>query len=156
MTSGLAGALETYRQGLERELPLLDALARLASSQRAASLDRDAARLEALTLERGGLVQELMRLDDELRGQRAELAAQLDVARTLDGFDAVSELHQRAARQLDAVLRCDRETCATLECDSRLRRLVVQELEAGEATLAAYRKVLSPATPRSGLFDRRG
>jgi hypothetical protein len=156
MTSRLAGVLKTYREGLERELLLLDALARLASSQRVASVDHDAVRLDALTLEREDLVQELLRLDDDLRLQRAELAAELDCARTLDLFEGVSDLHRRAAELLDAVLGSDRETCATLERDSEPRRLVAHELEAGGATLAAYRKVLSPVAPRSGIFDRRG
>ena len=54
------------------------------------------------------------------------------------------------------ILGEDRTTLDALADAERARRLAAQTIEAGEATLAAYRRVILPSPGSAGLVSRRG
>lgn len=156
MTPALRHLLQEYRVGLDTQLALLDALLGLAAAQHDATRADDLLRLGVASAERQEVVATLLDLERELYPWREELARHAQDTRGDDEFAEVSLLHRRAEQRIADVLAFDRETRAQLDRLDRTRRQVAQELEAGEATLAAYRKVLSPACPRSAIVDQRG
>jgi hypothetical protein len=53
-------------------------------------------------------------------------------------------------------MQLDGESLEALKRADQERRAAVHTLEAGEATLAAYRRVLQQPQPSAGLFTQRG
>lgn len=53
-------------------------------------------------------------------------------------------------------MRLDGESLEALQRADQERRAAAHDLEAGEATLAAYRRVLQQPQPSAGLFNERG
>jgi hypothetical protein len=156
MRADLERALEDYRTGLQREVSLLETLASLAATQQEATLAGDADGLLAASARREAVMQHLLEVDNDLRPRRTMLADALDETRALPGATTVATLHGIAQRHVRDILAIDVQTRASLERSENGRREAAHALDAAEATLAAYRKVLSPASPRSGIVDKRG
>lgn len=155
MTAGLSDALDTYRRGLEAQLDLLETLATLAAVQHEACQRVDPAALAEVCHQREHVMDALAALEAVQRPVRDRIVAHLDAVRTLRTFAAVSELHRRAEACLDTVSARDNATLLELERSDPARRASAAALEAGEATLAAYRKTVS-VDSRSSLVDSRG
>jgi hypothetical protein len=154
--SELAAALPDYTAGIEAELTLLRQLHQLAAAQHDASRARDLDAVNRAGDARERIMAALVRLEHELKPIRLAIAARKDEAAELPGFDTIAALHVTAAGLVADILHADQNTLAALKSAEAARRISAQACETGEATLAAYRRVLSPISGSSGLIDRQG
>ncbi len=152
----LAQALAAYAAGLEAETTLLDRLHALSAAQREASARNDLSALNAVADERDGLLATLVRLEHDLKPTRQAIALNRARAARLPQFASVSARHRAAAELVAAIMAFDEETLAALRQAESARRFAAQAIEAGEHTLAAYRRVVTPALSSASLLDRRG
>jgi hypothetical protein len=156
MPQALASALTEYRSGLERELGLLGELLSLATRQHDRLQAGDLLALPALAEGRARIMEALAAIEGRVRPVREFIAQRLDDARRLPGFDALVRLHREAEDLVTAIQARDRAILQDLETAGVARREAAQALEAGEATLAAYRKVLAPTPGSAAIVDRHG
>jgi len=152
----LVDALAHYRAGLEAEIALLEHLALVAGRQRSVTARRDFEQFGVEGDERDRLTRALVTVEEGLKPVRARLATARDRAATLDGYSDVVALRQRAAALVARILATDEESMQSLADAELARRAAVASLEQGETTLAAYRRVLTPAAGQASLVDRRG
>jgi hypothetical protein len=148
--------LTTYSSGLEAELALLRRIEELSAEQARATAAHDLEQLHRIADERGGLMAALVQLESQIAKSRHLLAEYRSVAQNLPGFDAVVALHRTAGAIVNEIMSADRDTMAALRDAEAARRAASQVIEAGEHTLAAYRRVLSPAVTGPSLVDRHG
>ena len=156
MTADLETALADYRTGLDAELQVLAQLESIAMRQHALPQPLPGDALTRLGGERGRHLATLNGLEQQLEPLRAIVASQLDVARVLPGFDGVADRHRRAAEYVTTIMRLDAESLQALQRADQDRRAAAHDLEAGEVTLAAYRRVLQQPQPSAALFNQRG
>jgi hypothetical protein len=156
VTADLATALADYRTGMDAELQVLAQLESIATRQHALPHPPPAEVLTSLGLERERHLTALTGLEQQLQPLRALVAAHLELARTLPGFTGVAERHRRAGEYVATIMRLDGESLEALQRADQERRAAAHDLEAGEATLAAYRRVLQQPQPSAGLFNERG
>jgi len=148
--------LTTYESGLEAELALLRQLEQLSVDQNRATVAHDDGRLRHVADERSRLMATLVHLESQIARPRQLLAEYRSIAATLPGFNAVVALHRTAGSIVNTIIGSDRDTMVALRDAEAARRTASQALEAGEHTLAAYRRVLSPAATGPSLVDRHG
>ena len=156
MTADLATTLADYRTGLDAELALLAQLLDLATRQRALPDTATPDDLTSLALERQRLLATLASLEAQVLPLRQQLAAQVTTVRQLAGYAGISERHQRAQALLTTIGQLDDESLAVLERAGRDRQAAALSLETGEATLAAYRRILQQPQAPAGFFTQRG
>jgi hypothetical protein len=152
----LRDALAEYRQGLDAELGLLAQLTALAQDQQHATGANDYRALAAVSERRDDLMRALLEVEAQLRPVRALIASHAEEARHVDGFDEVARLHREAEDLVATILTSDRSTLDALHAAELARRTASQAIEAGEATLAAYRRVIAPPLAPAGLVSRHG
>jgi hypothetical protein len=152
----LGAAIVAYASGLDAELDLLDRLERLSLRQRDATAARDVDAIAACSDERGQIVAALLAVEDDLKPRRALLARHTDQASALPGFDTIVVRHQSAARRVAAILDADKVTLDALREAETARRGAAQAIDQGEATLAAYRRIVAPAPQSAAIVDERG
>ena len=152
----LARHLSAYAAGLEAELSLLRQVRRLSELQREAGRAHDVGRLNAIADDRERLMRGVVDIEHEIRPARLLLAEHRAISCTLDGYQAVTTLHTLAGHLVNEIITSDGETMAALRDAEAARRLASQALEAGENTLAAYRRVVSPDFTAPSLVDKRG
>lgn len=148
----LAQAIDAYAAGLEAELGLLRELLRLSERQRTADLPT----VTLLNDERAGLMRALVDVEAQIRPLRLQLHAAQPQAAALDGFQDLVSLHQLASSLVTTILTADEQTMRALRDAEAARQFASRTLDAGETTLAAYRKVVSPTPSSAALVDRRG
>jgi hypothetical protein len=156
MPRGLASALFEYRSGLERELGLLGELLDLATRQRDRLQAGDLPALPALVEARARVMDALSAIEQRVRPLRDTIAQRIEDARRLPGFDALVRLHREAEGLVTAIQLADRTVLHDLETAGVARREALLALETGEATLAAYRKVLAPTPGSATIVDQHG
>jgi hypothetical protein len=156
VTADLATVLADYRTGLDAELQLLAQLDTVASRQHALPHPPGADDLTALGAERERCLAALLALEQRLIPLRQHIASHLDDARRQPGFAGVSDRHRRAGEIVARIMQLDAESLDALERADQDRRAAAQSIEAGEATLAAYRRILQQPQPSAGLFTQRG
>ena len=98
----------------------------------------------------------LVHVEHEIRDARHLLSEHRSQSATLDGYDDVVALHRTAGTLVAAIIASDGETMEALRDAEVARRVASQTLEAGENTLAAYRRVVSPDITTPSLVDKRG
>lgn len=152
----LGRTLHDYGAGLRAELSLLDQVAELSRQQRQASLDGRLDLLARIAEERDLLASSLVDLEHRLKPLRALLAEHVTPLAALPSFQEVSQLHRDAAALVSAIMETDGGTLTALRSAEDVRRVAAHALEAGEATLAAYRRALTPAASTAGLVDQVG
>lgn len=152
----LDAALSAYAAGLEAEMELLRQLAKLSAAQRAASGTADPDSLARFSDERTRLLNAIVTLEHELKPLRQQLAAGAPRAAHLPGFRDVAARHREAARLVTEIIAADQQTLAALREAEAARRFAAQTIEAGETTLAAYRRVVAPTPSTASIFDERG
>jgi hypothetical protein len=152
----LAQALAAYAAGLDAETALLERLHALSTAQRDASARNDLPTLNAVADERDRLLANLVRLEHDLKPTRQSIAQHRGRAASLPQFASVSARHHAAAELVAAIMAFDEQTLAALRQAESARRFAAQAIEAGEHTLAAYRRVVTPALSSASLLDRRG
>ena len=152
----LADCLVQYRAGLEAELALLGQLEVVATRQRGETARRNFEELGTAGEERDRLTQALVALEQHLQPVRARLHRARDLVAQFAGYRDVLELRQRAGALVARILATDEESMQSLADAELARRAALASLEQGETTLAAYRRVLTPALHHASLVDRRG
>jgi hypothetical protein len=152
----LADTLARYGAALGAELELLRHVQRLSTDQREATLGHDSERLHHVASERVRLMDGLVRIEHEIRTDRTLLAEHRLDAADLPGFGEVTSLHRIAAGLVAEIAATDQDTMAALQQAEVARRAAAQAIEAGETTLNAYRRVLTPSAHGPALVDRRG
>ncbi len=160
MTTADSGALDAaisaYAAGLEAEMELLRQLAQLAATQRSTSGTADPPSLARFSDERTRLLNAIVTVEHELKPLRQQLAAAAPRAARLPAFRAVIARHREAARLVNEIIAADQHTLAALREAEAARRFAAQAIEAGETTLAAYRRVVAPPPSTAAIFDERG
>ncbi len=156
MTDELETTLADYRTGLDAELVVLAHLEELATRQRALPDPAPADDLTALALERQRQLSILAALEQQVAPLRQHIASHLGAARQQPGFAGVAERHRRAADTVARIARLDDDNLAALQHADVERRGTAHDLDAGEATLAAYRRTLQQPHAAAGLFTQRG
>jgi len=152
----LARLIEQYRAGIVAELNLLKQLAAVSRRQHDTTRKRDFATFTAASDTRDDLMRSLVMIEEGLRDVRASLTEHRAVASRLPGFDEVAALHREAAQLVGSVLSTDQDSLAALADAELARRSAISNLERGETTLAAYRRVLAPPVASATLFNRKG
>lgn len=154
--SAAPDALDAYAHGLEAECSLLDGLLHLSSAQHAVCRAGDYQAMAEAAAEREGLAARLNAIEARLGPIRTSVAATREHLGDDPRFARVSARHRAAADLVARILEQDRATVALLEGQAARRREVSQQLETGEATLAAYRRAITARPPHAGLLNRRG
>lgn len=153
---GLAQAITAYAAGLDAELDLLGHLEALSVRQREATASGDVNALNGCSDERLSLTAALVALEQDLKPIRSQLAEHSRQAARLPGFSALVSRHQEAARRVAAIVSADQRTMAALREAETARRFAAQTIDAGETTLAAYRRVVAPPPSSAAIVDERG
>jgi hypothetical protein len=151
----LGQALADYGRGLDAELALLSLLDGLADRQREATASTDLTAVGRVADQRHRALQALLEVEARVRPLRDLIARHAVDARRLDGFAAVARRHRQAERAVASILARDEQILVALRDAGRARRLAAQAIEAGEATLAAYRRVVAPPLASAGLVSRK-
>jgi hypothetical protein len=149
-------ALATYAAGLEAEMSLLGQLDSVSVAQRAASDAQDLSAVHQGTEARERLLAHLVALEADLRPVRQAIALHHRGAEHLPQFRVVAERHRVAAELVAKILAADEVTLAALREAEIARRFAAQAIEAGENTLAAYRRVVAPPLASASLLNKRG
>lgn len=152
----LQDAIAQYRAGLETGVALLRQLKEVAARQQDGSEKRDFVRLAADSDERDRLTRSLVAIEPGLREVRAVVLAHHQAASNLPGYQSLLELRQVAADLVGIILKTDESSMQSLSNAELARRAAATSLEQGEATLAAYRRVLTPPVGSASLLDIRG
>ena len=152
----LQDAIAQYRAGLETGVALLRQLKEVAARQQDGSEKRDFVRLAADSDERDRLTRSLVAIEPGLREVRAIVLAHHEAAKDLPGYQALLELREAAADLVGIILKTDESSMQSLSNAELARRAAATSLEQGEATLAAYRRVLTPPVGSASLLDIRG
>jgi len=152
----LAQAIAAYAAGLDAELDLLGHLEALSARQREATSSGEVEALNRCSDERLQLTAALVALEQDLKPLRAQLADHSREAARLAGFPALVARHQEAARRVGAIVSTDQRTMAALRDAEAARRFAAQAIDAGETTLAAYRRVVAPPPASAAIVDERG
>jgi hypothetical protein len=152
----LADALSAYIAGLDAEIGLLRQVDALAAAQRQLPRADDFGALAAIADRRNRLMTALADLEHSLQPIRDLIVANLPLARQVPIFDDAATRHREAADLISTIMSGDRTLVTLLEEAMHVRRELAQSLEAGGATLAAYRRVLTPSVSSAGLVDRMG
>lgn len=145
-----------YRSGLEAELSLLHQLEPVAEEQQTVSRGGDYGAFGPVADTRDDIMRSLVVVEEGLRKIRAVLADHRAAVSAIDGFDKVTALHREASRLVNRIMATDQQSLTALADAEVARRSAVASLERGEATLAAYRRVLAPPVANATLVDRRG
>jgi hypothetical protein len=128
MTSAeIRAAVADYARGLDSELAVLNRLDASSRVQLEATRSQDLIEVVRASAEREETMRALNDIEKGLAPVRAQIGRHLELARASTGFPALSAAHRRA-----------------------------HAIETGEATLAAYRKVIAPTLSSAGLVSRRG
>lgn len=152
-----ADALAQYRAGLQTGIELLRQLRAIADRQREGSEKRDFSRLAADADIRSRLTHALVRIEPGLRDIRTYLAAVPDaVLEAQADYADVMALRQTASDLVAAILSSDDASMRALADAELAHRAARANLECGEATLAAYRRVLAPPVGSASLLDVHG
>jgi hypothetical protein len=152
----LDDALAAYAAGLAAEIEILRKVDGLAREQREAWARNQLAGLGALATRRAQLMTELAGAEDRIAPFRDHILARLAVAREVPAFAAAEARSQEAQALVRQLVENDRSFLSDLEGTLEERRREVQTLDAGGATLAAYRRVVLPAPASAKLVDQRG
>lgn len=151
----LTDAIAGYRSGLQAELTLLDRLRALSQRQHEARDGGDVTLLAEIGDEREAVLASLVEVEHHVKPIRELLAAGLEQATRMPGFDELVALHQTARGFVAAILAADSETIQSLRAAENARRVAAQTVERGATTLAAYRRVVAPQK-RSAIVDTKG
>jgi hypothetical protein len=152
----IADALNAYVAGLDAEIGLLRLVEGLAAAQRQVPESGDLSALAGFAERRNRVMAALADLEHSLHPIRALIVQHLALARTIASFDEAARRHRDAADLIAHIMSEDRTLMTLLEEALDVRRQLAHELDAGGTTLAAYRRVLTPAGGSTGLVDQMG
>lgn len=145
-----------YFAALEDQYARLQELRAVAARLYAAAAGGDVDELTAAVAARDEISVRLTATEHRCRPMRDALVARLDEARRAAEFPRVSSLHREAERLVAAILAQDHDTRTALEDAEQSRRRVSRALEAGGASLIAYRRLIAPPFGNAEILNRRG
>lgn len=151
----LAHATALYVAGIEAELVVLRRLERLSVRQREATRHQDLAELQKIADERGQVTSSLVALEQRLRPVRDTLTAHQETAKRLGSFNDLVALHKAAAHLVAAILSSDEEALHALREAELARRSAAHAVQAGQAELGAYQRVVAPPVIGATFISRR-
>lgn len=152
----LVDLIEQYHAGIDAELSILRQLEQVAERQRAVSASRDFPGLATETDLRDRLTRTLVTIEDGLRDLRKQLAGRRHEAERLPQFHDALVSHRAAADLVARILSTDQHSLKALADAELARRAALASLDHGEATMAAYRKVLAPPVEAATIVNRQG
>lgn len=152
----LATAIAQYRAGLETEITLLLQLQLIAGRQRRGTATRDFEQFAIESDARERVTRTLVKVEEGLRAIRDALSHGRTALLNHPSYQHILTLRHAAADLVAAILAADHDSLKALSDAELARRAAVASLERGEATLAAYRKVIAPPLSSATLLDRRG
>ena len=148
--------LLAYTAGLDAEIAILEQVEALAAEQRAVWARDELLPLGGLATRRAALMHELAAVEARIAPLRDRLQADLSRSLGTPGYPAAEARRQDAQRVIYRLLAADRKLLTDLETSLESRRREAHDLDTGNATLAAYRRVVEPTLASAGLFDQRG
>ncbi len=152
----LDDALAAYAAGLDSELALLRQVEALAAEQHDRITGSAFEEVASIADRRATLMADLAELERQLHPVRAQIVGNLPAARAAAGFGAASARHRTAEALVARIMAADRALVDQLQAALADRRELAHVLEAGGATLAAYRRVIAPGVGSASLVDRLG
>jgi hypothetical protein len=152
----LDDTLSAYAAGLEAEIGLLRQVATLAGEQRDVSGSAQIDLLGTLADRRADLMTALTEIETRLVPLRQAIVENLPHVTARPGFAQAQARHREAEALVGQITRSDAHLVDEIQSALLERRQLAQALETGGATLAAYRRVLSPTIASAELVDRRG
>jgi len=152
----IADALDQYRAGLETAVSLLKQLREVALRQHAGTQQRDFAALAADSDTRDRLTGAIVAIEPGMREVRAALAGEHVSLKGMPDYQDVIALRQVAADLVSSILETDKASMQSLADAELARKAAMVGIEAGETTLAAYRRVLSPPVGAASVLNLRG
>ncbi len=153
----VADAVGQYKAGLEAGVELLRRIEAAALQQRRHTEARDYERMAADNDLRDQLTRALVAIEPGLRGIRRELM-RIDegVLASRSDYREVLALRDTARELVTAIMAVDAASMQSLADAELAHRSAMASLEAGESTLAAYRRVLAPQVVSASLLSERG
>lgn len=145
-----------YTAGLDAEIAILQEVEALAAEQRAVWARDELLPLAALATRRAALMHDLAAVEARIVPLRHRLDHDLERALRTPGYAAAETRRQEAQTVIYRLMTADRKFLADLETSLESRRRDAHDLDTGNATLAAYRRVVVPTVASAGLFDQRG
>jgi hypothetical protein len=145
-----------YTAGLDAELAILAQVEALAVEQRAAWARNELLPLSGLATRRAALMHELAAVEARLAPLSDRLRSDLQRALRTPGYGVAETRRQETRAVIYRLMATDRQFLTDLETSLESRRRESQTLDTGNATLAAYRRVVVPTVASAGLFDQRG
>jgi hypothetical protein len=145
-----------YRAGLDAEVALLHQVEALAAEQRAVLGRDELLPLGALATRRAAVMHELAAVEARMAPLRDRLRSDPERALRTPGYGAAEARREEARTLIHRLLAADRTLLTDLETLLASRRQESHDLDTGNATLAAYRRVVVPTVDSAGLFDQRG
>lgn len=145
-----------YSAALDEQYARLQEVRAVAARLYAAAAGGDVDELNAATASRDEITARLTASEQRCRPMREALVARVVEARRAREFARVSALHREAERLVAAILAQDRSTLTALEDAEQSRRRVSRALEAGGASLVAYRRLIAPPLGNAEILNRRG
>lgn len=153
---GLLPLIEQYRAGLDAEMMLLYRLQAISIDQRRASETGSVTEMQATIDDRDRVMATLVTVEHELKGVRQQLVKFRHYLTDMPAFQEIVGLHRQAADLVADIVAVDQDSVQALKNAEHARHLAAQTLEQGESTLAAYRRVVTPALASATLVNRRG
>lgn len=145
-----------YTAGLDAEIALLHQVEALAAEQRAVLARDELLPLGALATRRAALMHELATIEGRTAPLRERLRSDPERALRTPGYVAAETRREEAQTLIYRLLAADRTLLTDLDTLLASRRQEAHDLDTGNATLAAYRRVVVPTVDSAGLFDQRG
>jgi hypothetical protein len=145
-----------YSTGLDAQMVILEQVEALAAEQRAVWSRNELLPLGALATRRAALMHELAAVEARLVPLHDRLRSDLERALRTPGYGVAENRRQEARTLIHRLMAADRRFLADLETSLESRRRESHNIDTGNATLAAYRRVVVPAVASAGLFDQRG
>ena len=145
-----------YTAGLDAQMAILAQVEGLATEQRATWSRNELLPLGGLATRRAALMHELAAVEARIAPLYDRLRADLERALRTPGYGVAEARRQEARGLIYRLMAADRKLLTDLETSLESRRRESHTIDTGNATLAAYRRVVVPTLGSAGLFDQRG
>jgi hypothetical protein len=145
-----------YAAGLDAQLAILAQVEALAAEQRVAWTRNELLPLGGLATRRAELMHELAAIEARLAPLNDRLRTDLERALRTPGYGQAEARRQEARALIYRLMAADRKLLTDIETSLESRRRESHDIDTGNATLAAYRRIVVPAIASAGLFDQRG
>lgn len=145
-----------YVAGLDAQIALLQQVEAIGAEQRAVWARNELLPLGELATRRAALMHEIATVEARIAPLHERLRTDLERALRTPGYGAAEARRQEAQALIYRLLAADRKLVADIEGSLAARRREAHDLDTGNATLAAYRRVVVPQVASAGLVDQRG